>query len=90
MYKDFIIQFLFNYSFCALTFTLLSRKFVWYPPLFISILLMSIRIICFKYTHDMGWSFLISIVLTAYLYIRVFIPITYPKEKVIHEQNVSE
>jgi len=90
MYKDFVILFLYNYGLCALTFTLLSRKLVWYPPLFVSIMLLSIRVICQKYTHSLEWGSLISLIVTAYLYIRFFIPITYPKEEVTHEQNVSE
>lgn len=90
MYTEFITMFLFNYGFCTLTFSLLSRKIVWYPPLFITLMLQSIRVICFSYIHSMGWSFLISIVLTGYLYLRFFIPITYPKERVYNEPDTNE
>lgn len=82
---DFILMFAVNYGIGVGVWSFMSKRLIWYDPLFIVIVHLSLYVTASIFIKSPVWRELLSIVLTIFLYVRVFLPITYPIKRVTHE-----
>lgn len=88
-YLDLFLYTLINFFIGIGIWSFFSKKFCWYDPLFLSVVYHITKVLCTVYVHDKGLGNLLSIPLTILLYVKVFIPITYPKKEAAHESDIN-
>lgn len=84
-YFDFSMVFVVNYGIGVGLWSAFRRKLIWYDPLFIVLVQMCSKTIISHFIPNTPWGDILSIILTIYLYSKVFLPITYPIKRVTHE-----
>jgi len=84
---DFIIKFIIKLIFAITLWSLLVRKFTWYQPLFLTVILDTTSTILRSNMKDKVLPEILTIVITYFMYNKVFVPITYPKKAKSNEQQ---
>ena len=86
-YADLLPVFIINYLIYTFTLNIILKRNSWYDSFFIIVVHMTLGILLEDIIKNEYLNPFISIIITAILYLKVFLPITYPKKADNHESD---